>query len=103
MFPPQGRREGGAPASIPTCGGGGLEIQWGNKPKSDRELNRHYNNRVKNVIIAIVISSEARNLSFVFAVSDVTTRYLTGVYAEFNEVFEITYYIGSSRCKRKPL
>ena len=31
-----------------------------------------------------------RNLSFVFVFARLTTRSLTGVYAEFNEVFEMT-------------
>jgi hypothetical protein len=39
-----------------------------------------------------------RNLSVVFVLTDVTIRSLTGVYAEYNEVFEMTWV---SRRQRK--
>ena len=57
--------------------------------------------------IAIVISSRflsfrmyMRNLSFVFAFTHLTTRSLTGVYAEFNEVFEMTDF-GNAMTEKK--
>jgi hypothetical protein len=43
---------------------------------------------------SLVISNEERNLSFVFVSADLTIGSLTGVYAEFNEVFEMTCCIG---------
>jgi hypothetical protein len=39
---------------------------------------------------SLVISTARRNLSFVFVSTELTTRSLAGVYAEFNEVFEMT-------------
>jgi hypothetical protein len=41
-----------------------------------------------------------RNLSFVFAFTHLTTRSLTGVYAEFNEVFEMTDF-GNAMTEKK--
>jgi hypothetical protein len=46
-----------------------------------------------------VISTVRRNLSVVFRFFGLTTRSLTGVYAEFNEVLEMTG-VGSTTTKR---
>ncbi len=53
-------------------------------------LEWHSKNCVKKMTMTIVISTSRRNLSFVFLFIDLTTRSLTGVYAEFDEVFEMT-------------
>ena len=64
---------------------------------------QHSENCVMKMTMTIVISTARRNLSFAFVSTDLTTRSLTGVYAEFNEVFEMTGKGLSSRGYRSDL